>query len=71
MTESTAVLTVTEAAQLLRLARNTAYAAVKRGEIPTLRIGRRLLIPRDALERMLGRPAVSESAENGGDADRG
>jgi len=64
MTESTAVLTVTETAQLLRLARNTCYAAVKRGAIPSLRIGRRLLIPRDALERMLrGRPD-SETEEN-------
>jgi len=65
MTESTAVLTVTEAAELLRLARNTAYAAAKRGDIPTVRIGRRILVPRDALERMLdaARP-VSETEEN-------
>jgi len=65
MTETTAaVLTVAEAAKLLRLARNTCYAAVKRGEIPSVRIGSRLLVPRDALERMLrGRP-VSETEEN-------
>lgn len=54
MTESTAdVLTVTEAARLLRLSRNSTYAAVKRGEIPSRRVGRRLLIPRDALQRFL------------------
>jgi excisionase family DNA binding protein len=57
MTESPAVLTVPEAAQLLRLARNTAYAAARRGQIPTVRIGRRILIPRAALERMLEQAA--------------
>jgi excisionase family DNA binding protein len=57
MTEQTAealTLTVTEAAHLLRLSRNTAYAAAKRGDIPTVRIGRRLLVPRAALEELLG-----------------
>lgn len=67
MTDQTeAVLTIDEAARLLRLARNTAYAAAHRGEIPTVRIGRRLLVPRDALERMLeGRRAVTLTAGNG------
>ena len=47
------VLTVGEAAQLLRLSRNTAYEAVSRGEIPSIRVGRRILIPRVALQRLL------------------
>jgi len=47
------VLTVEEAAQVLRLSRGSAYEAVRRGDIPTLRIGRRLLVPRAALLRML------------------
>jgi excisionase family DNA binding protein len=46
-------LTVEEAARELGIGRNTAYEAVRRGEIPTIAIGRRLLVPRDALERML------------------
>jgi excisionase family DNA binding protein len=46
-------LTVEEAARVLGIGRNTAYDAVRRGEIPTITIGRRLLVPRDALERML------------------
>jgi excisionase family DNA binding protein len=46
-------LTVEEAARELGIGRNTAYLAVRRGEIPTISIGRRLLVPRDALERML------------------
>lgn len=38
---------------MLGLGRNATYDAAARGEIPTIRIGRRLLVPRAALERML------------------
>lgn len=46
-------LTVEEAARHLGIGRNTAYEAVRRGEIPTIKIGRRLLVPAAALDRML------------------
>lgn len=46
-------LTVDEAAARLGIGRNAAYDAIHRGELPALRIGRRLLVPRAALERML------------------
>ncbi len=46
-------LTVAEAARLLGLSRGAAYAAVKNGQLPVLRIGKRLLVPRRALERLL------------------
>lgn len=46
-------LTVEEAAALLGIGRNSAYQAVARGELPAVRLGRRLLIPRAALERRL------------------
>ena len=46
-------LTVEEVARRLGIGRTAAYDAVRRGEIPTLRIGRRLLIPEDALGRLL------------------
>jgi excisionase family DNA binding protein len=48
------VIPVPEAAKLLGIGRNTAYEAVARGEIPSIRIGRRLLVPVAALERFLG-----------------
>jgi excisionase family DNA binding protein len=35
------------------LSRNAAYEAVKRGEIPVIRIGRLLRVPVKALEQML------------------
>jgi excisionase family DNA binding protein len=47
------VVTLNEAAQMLRISRGSAYEAAKRKEIPTIRIGRRLLVPTAALERML------------------
>ena len=44
---------VTEAAKALGLSRNSCYAACERGELPCLRIGKRILIPRAKLERLL------------------
>ena len=48
------VLTLEETAKILRVARNSAYAAAARGEIPTIRIGRKILVPVAQLEKMLG-----------------
>jgi excisionase family DNA binding protein len=46
-------LSVPEAAELLGIGRNQAYAAAKRGDIPTIKIGKRMLVPVAALERVL------------------
>jgi excisionase family DNA binding protein len=46
-------LTISEAAQALGIGRNQGYEAAKRGEIPTIKIGKRILVPVAALERML------------------
>ena len=51
--EDRPVLTVDETAKLLGISRGSAYQAVRRGEIPTIRIGRRFLIPRARLMAML------------------
>ena len=42
-----------QAAKVLGLSRNSVYQACLKGEIPCLRIGRRILIPRVQLERLL------------------
>ena len=47
-------LTVTEAAQLLGISRGLAYEMARQGNLPSIRFGRRILIPRNALSRMLG-----------------
>ena len=45
--------TVEEAASLLGISRSFAYEAIQRGEIPSMRIGKRILVPKAALERHL------------------
>lgn len=52
-TELPPVLTVEEAAALLRIGRSAAYVAVANGEIPSFRLGRRIRIPRDRLLELL------------------
>jgi excisionase family DNA binding protein len=52
-TDERVVLTVEEAGKLLGISRQSAYNAVKNGEIPTIKIGRRILVPRVQLDRML------------------
>ena len=62
--DQTEVLTVEEAAAILRISRNAAYAAAREwrssgGEhgIPCIEIGRTLRVPRANLDRLLGHPA--------------
>jgi hypothetical protein len=45
--------TIDATARELGIGRNQAYAAAKRGEIPTIRIGKRILVLKDPLKRML------------------
>jgi hypothetical protein len=46
--------TVDEAGvEILGLSRCSAYTAARTGAIPTIRIGKRLIVPRVALERLL------------------
>jgi excisionase family DNA binding protein len=46
-------LSVEAAAKILGLSRNSAYEAVRRGQIPSLRFGKRIVVPRAALSKML------------------
>jgi excisionase family DNA binding protein len=48
------ILTVEQTAKLLGISRGLAFAAVRSGDIPSIRIGRRILVPRDRLRQMLG-----------------
>ena len=49
----TQTLTVVAAAKLLGISRGTAYRAAHRGELPVLKFGKRMMVPREALEQML------------------
>ena len=55
--ERPATLTVDQAAAILGIARSSAYEAVRRGDIPAVRVGRRVLVPRVGLDRLLGHEA--------------
>jgi excisionase family DNA binding protein len=45
VTEGRLVVTVTEAAELLGISRGLAYELARVGQLPSLRLGRRLLVP--------------------------
>jgi excisionase family DNA binding protein len=45
---------IPEAAELLGIGRNAGYQAAANGEIPVIKVGNRLLVPRAKLDRMLG-----------------
>ncbi len=50
---SRVTLTVEEAAALLGISRTLAYELIARGDVPCLRLGRRIVISRRVLERMV------------------
>ena len=56
------VMTIIEAAQVLGISKGSAYEAARSGQIPTIRIGRRLIVPRVAFERMLEQAGEREIA---------
>ena len=60
--ENRVTITVTETAELLGIGRTSAYEAIRRGELPSLRIGRRLVVPVAQLLAALG--VQSNNGEN-------
>jgi excisionase family DNA binding protein len=59
---------VDEVGKLLGIGRNQAYDAARRGDFPVLRVGKRLLVPKAAINRMLG--LVDDTADPGTTAAR-
>ena len=58
MSERELTLTVKETGKLLRIGRTNMYSAVKNGQIPSIRIGKRILIPKAALDKLLHEPPL-------------
>ncbi|MEI2704079.1 MAG: helix-turn-helix domain-containing protein [Ilumatobacteraceae bacterium] len=56
--------TVAEVAEIVGISRSTAYECVRRGEIPSRRFGRRIVVLRHELERMLG-PIATANPSHG------
>jgi excisionase family DNA binding protein len=49
-----ATLRVEEAAQILGVSRSSGYEAARTGDLPTVSLGRRIVVPVAQLRRMLG-----------------
>ena len=62
--EPRATITVEEAATLLGIGRSAAYEAARRGQLPTRRVGRRLLVPLPALLEWLGAHGAAAEVAN-------
>jgi len=51
--EKSPTLSVMETAKMLGLSRNSVYEAIRTGRIPSVRFGKRMFVPRVALDRMI------------------
>lgn len=55
-----ATISVLDAGGVLGLSKSSAYAAAHSGDLPTIRVGRRFLVPTEKLAEMLGlKPEVA------------
>ena len=63
--EDKLAFSVTEMAELLGIGRSKAYELVRSGTIPSLRLGRRIVIPKLALSRFLAECAYQNADEAG------
>lgn len=70
MTVSKSTLTVEQTAELLGISRGLAFQAVARGEIPSIRIGRRILVPVARLRTLLQGTAAEALAARPRTEDR-
>ena len=52
------VYTVEEAGRLLGVSRTTAYECVRTRQLPSIRLGRRIVVPRAAIEALLAGPEL-------------
>lgn len=59
-------MTVEAAARELGVSRGTAYECAKSGQIPTIRLGRRLLVPVESLRRMINGEIPQREVKAGG-----
>jgi excisionase family DNA binding protein len=51
--EETLVYTVPEVQFKLKISKSTVYAAIRDGRLPSLRLGRKVLVPKEALRAWL------------------
>jgi excisionase family DNA binding protein len=66
MIEPPLTISVEDAARILGISRGLAYEAARRGELPCIRIGRRLLVPRARLLDLVGAEEVMDEKSRSG-----
>ena len=72
MTNEPILLSAEEAAEVLGIGRTFVFELVAKGRLESIKIGRRRLIPRDALERLVAEEWDRQATVNGArDDDRG
>jgi len=59
------VLTVPEAGEMLGISRAQAYLMVKRGVLPVIKLGRRIVVPKVALEKWLANAGQPKERQKG------
>ncbi|MGH9233660.1 MAG: helix-turn-helix domain-containing protein [Acidimicrobiales bacterium] len=52
-------MSVEEASEVLGISRSLAYELVRRGELPSLRLGRRIVVPVRGLESLVDHPRAA------------
>ena len=62
VTQEKMVISVPEAGVLLGISRGQAYLMVKKGRLPVLRLGRRLVVPKPAFMKMLENASSTDNA---------
>jgi len=60
-----ATLSISQTAGILKISRNSAYSAAKRGDIPTIRFGGKILVPVARLRALLGELDTAEGVSHG------
>ncbi len=55
---------VEEAAKILGIGRNLAYELVRSGQIPSLRLGRRIVVPKGVFDRLLSGDGAGHQTSN-------
>jgi len=58
-----ATMTVTQTATMLGISRSSAYECVRLGSIPSIRLGRRIVVPTHAIDALLA-SVTPKSAHN-------
>lgn len=64
--ETKRTVSVEQAARILGIGRTSAYEAAHAGEIPSLRIGKRIVVPKVRLLALLGETAEAKVEPDGG-----